>query len=382
MPLQRQGLPPRATMRANAATPHAMDSVSQFALGAALSTAVLAGRTAPWKAALWGGALGTLPDLDTLVRHGDPILDMVRHRAESHSLFYLSLLSAPLGWAGARWLGRTRMAAHGEGTVGGAGQAWQPWWWAAWLALFTHPLLDWMTVYGTQLAQPFSAHPFGLGSIFIIDPLYTLPLLLALAVALVWPHAATARRACVLGLVASTAYLGWSAAAQQHVAQVARASLAARGVQPERVLVTPTPFNTVLWRAVAVEGGRYWEGYHSLLDGERPMRWTAHDRGAALIAAHGALPAVQRIAAFSHGFYRMGLEDGQVTLTDLRMGQEPFYTFHFLLGTTDAVARGESTVQQRWMRPPLDGALPRLWQRLLGADIEPMPAPPPQRAPG
>ena len=46
-----------------------------------------------------------------------------------------------------------------------------------WLALVTHPLLDAMTVYGTQLALPFSDHPFGVGSIFIIDPLYTLPLL-------------------------------------------------------------------------------------------------------------------------------------------------------------------------------------------------------------
>lgn len=359
-----------------------MDSISQFALGAALSTAVLAGRTAPWKAALWGGALGTLPDLDTLVRHGDPILDMVRHRAESHSLFYLSLLSVPLSWAGARWLGHGRMAVHGAGAAGGAKLAWQPWWWATWLALFTHPLLDWMTVYGTQLAQPFSAHPFGLGSIFIIDPLYTLPLLLALAVALASHSAARVRRASLLGLAVSSAYLAWSAAAQQHVQQVVRASLTAQGVRPERVLVTPTPFNTVLWRAVAIEDGRYQEGYHSLFDGQRPMRWTAYDRGAALVAAHGTLPAVQRIAAFSHGFYRMGLEDGQVTLTDLRMGQEPFYTFHFLLGAPDAVARGAVVVQQRWMRPPLGEALPRLWQRLLGADIDLMPTTAAQRAPG
>ncbi|MFN3375125.1 MAG: metal-dependent hydrolase [Burkholderiaceae bacterium] len=353
-----------------------MDSVSQFALGAALSTAVLAGRTAPWKAALWGGALGTVPDLDTFVRHGDAILDMVRHRAESHSLLYLSLLSLPLGWAGARWIGRTRASRDAAALAqppASDSLPWQRWWWAAWLSLFTHPLLDWMTVYGTQLAQPFSDHPFGLGSIFIIDPLYTLPLLLALAVALVSQRAGTVRKACLLGLAVSTAYLGWSAAAQQHVRQVVRASLSAQGIQATRVLVTPTPFNTVLWRAVAVEEGRYWEGFYSLLDDDRPMRWKAYDRGAALISTHAGLPAVQRIAAFSHGFYRMGREGEQITLTDLRMGQEPFYTFHFLLGTADELARGSMTVEQRWMRPPLDGALPRLWQRLRGADIELMP---------
>ena len=78
----------------------------------------------------------------------------------------------------------------------------------------------------------------------------------------------------------------------------------------------------------------------------------------------------------------MGLEGGQVTLTDLRMGQEPFYTFHFLLGTADELARGSVTVEQRWMRPPLDGALPRLWQRLRGADIELMPPTAPAAVPG
>ena len=54
---------------------------------------------------------------------------------------------------------------------------WRRWWVAMWLALVTHPLLDTMTVYGTQLALPFSDWPFGVGSVFIIDPLYTLPLL-------------------------------------------------------------------------------------------------------------------------------------------------------------------------------------------------------------
>jgi hypothetical protein len=44
-----------------------MDSLSQLALGAAVSVAVMGRRTAVWKAALWGGVLGTLPDLDSLL---------------------------------------------------------------------------------------------------------------------------------------------------------------------------------------------------------------------------------------------------------------------------------------------------------------------------
>ena len=38
---------------------------------------------------------------------------------------------------------------------------------------------------------------------------------------------------------------------------------------------------------------------------------------------------VQRIAAFSKGFYKLSEADGRVLITDLRMGQEPGYVFSF-----------------------------------------------------
>ena len=44
------------------------------------------------------------------------------------------------------------------------------------LALVTHPLLDLMTIYGTQVFQPFTDEAYGLGSMFIIDPVYSLAL--------------------------------------------------------------------------------------------------------------------------------------------------------------------------------------------------------------
>ena len=65
-----------------------MDSLSQIALGAAVGVAVMGRRTAVWKAAAWGAVAGTLPDLDVLIDHGDPVRNMVLHRAESHALFW------------------------------------------------------------------------------------------------------------------------------------------------------------------------------------------------------------------------------------------------------------------------------------------------------
>jgi membrane-bound metal-dependent hydrolase YbcI (DUF457 family) len=140
-----------------------MDSLSQIALGAAVSVAVMGRRTAVWKAALWGAVAGTLPDLDVLIDHGNPIRNMVLHRGETHALFWLTVFSLPFAALVAR--------------LSGEWSQWRRWALAMWLALVTHPLLDAMTVYGTQLALPFTNHPYGVGSVFIIDPLYTLPLL-------------------------------------------------------------------------------------------------------------------------------------------------------------------------------------------------------------
>lgn len=57
-----------------------MDSVTQAALGAAVA-GLIAGKKCSPKVLLAGAALGTLPDLDVLIHYGDPVSDMVKHRA-------------------------------------------------------------------------------------------------------------------------------------------------------------------------------------------------------------------------------------------------------------------------------------------------------------
>ena len=344
-----------------------MDSLSQFVLGAAVGVAAMGRRTAPWRAALWGGALGTLPDLDALVDHGDPVLDMVLHRGETHAPFWQTLAAAPLA-AAIAWV---------DGRRAPPGTRWRsfgPWLLAVWLILVTHALLDAMTVYGTRLALPFSDRPFGLGSIFIVDPLYTLPLIVGL-VGVLAARGALRWRWNLAGLALSTTYLAWGAAAQWHVEGVVRAQLAARpdAAQVEALLVTPTAFNTVLWRVLVMRPDGYEEGFRSLLDGDRPLRLVAFPRDRALYEELRGLDAVARIAAFSRGFFRVDDRDGTVRITDLRMGQEPGYVFSF------AVARRASAPQP--IVPPrsvggrgdidMRAALRWLWLRAAGADIDP-----------
>ena len=336
-----------------------MDSLSQLALGAAVGVAVMGRRTALWKSAAWGAALGTLPDLDVVIDHGDALLNMVLHRAETHALFWLTLV-APLIGAGIARL-------HSEWPH------WRRWWLAAWLVLVTHTLLDAMTVYGTQLALPFTNHPFGVGSIFIIDPLYTLPLLLGLLLALVlarW-RPAGALRANVWGLALSTAYLAWGVAAQQHVTQIAQASLERQGIQAQALLVTPTPFNTVLWRVVATTPTLYHEGFYSLMDEGREPQWEVFSRGPHLMEAYAADPAFQRLNAFAKGLVAMREADGRAWVSDLRMGQTPAFSFTFDIGPAAGPASEPQPALSRGGRPDVGRALNWLWVRMWGQVLPP-----------
>jgi inner membrane protein len=332
-----------------------MDSVSQLALGAAVGVAVMGRRTAVWKAALWGAVAGTLPDLDVFFDHGDAIRNMTQHRSDSHALFWLTLGAPVLAWIVSRL--------HGQRELFGR------WCLALWLALVTHPLLDTMTVYGTQLLQPFTDYPFAVGSIFIIDPLYTLPLLVGVGIALAW-RGFKGLRWNTVGLALSTAYLAWGALAQWHVQGVVGEQLAARGTPASRVLVTPTPFNTLLWRVVVMREGGFEEGFVSLFDGGRPIRFDRFASDTALYESLQGLWSVQRMAWFSRGFFRMHEKGGAAFITDLRMGQEPGYSFSFRVAQrgsdftpvppTNHGQRGDVKKALAWLGP-----------RMLGHDLPP-----------
>ncbi|MBS7806927.1 metal-dependent hydrolase [Variovorax sp. PCZ-1] len=333
-----------------------MDSLSQLVLGSAIGIAVMGRRTAVWKAALWGGIAGTLPDLDALLDFGDAVRNMTYHRAESHGLFYLSLLAPLMAWAVSKL--------HGETAL------FKRWSLALWLALFTHPLLDWFTIYGTQLMQPFSEHPYGLGSMFIIDPIYTFPLLIGVIVALSRKQFAGLRwNALALGF--SCLYLAWSAIAQAHVERIVRAQLTAQGQGSAKFFVTPAPLNTIVWRVVVMGEQSYSEGFYSFTDKSGPIKLDSFAHQPALINELKGNWAAERMAWFTHGFYSLREVKGQAILTDLRMGQEPGYVFQFALAQREGSAWKTIQPEQIGNRGDAAKALPWLWARIKGQDVPP-----------
>ncbi len=243
-------------------------------------------------------------------------------------------------------------------------------WGAAFALLSTHALLDGFTTYGTKLLWPLFTEPISWSSIFIIDPLYTLPLLVALLVSLFArpspgpsPLGGLARRAASWGLILSTAYLGWTLAARELAWTRVLDSLEAGGFRHERLVMIPMPFNSLLWRGLAVDGDRYANVYVSLFD-EGPAALHEHPRNLALAAALPDRRPVERIAWFSHGFYAFERRGGSILLRDLRVGVEPDYVLTFEV----ARYRSETAAMVPPERPPVRrdfSQLGWLWQRIF-----------------
>ncbi|MBX2886215.1 MAG: metal-dependent hydrolase [Granulosicoccus sp.] len=293
-----------------------MDSLTQMALGAALGEATL-GRKLGNKAMVIGAVLGTLPDLDVIVPYTDAVANFTFHRSFSHSFLVLTLLTPLLAWIGYRSSGKR------------FGQAW---FWCVLLVLNTHVLLDCFTVYGTQAFWPISEYPIAWATIFIIDPLYTLPLLISLII--IMRAAPKSRRraiANIAGLVLSTTYLAWTVVAQNIAHNVALNALQAQSQGYTSAVTTPAPLS-LLWRTVARDEDGYAEGYYSLLDGSEQMNFDYYRSDESLFDALQDHWPAQRLKWFTRGFYTIRKIGDDIVMTDLRMGVEASYVFNFLVG--------------------------------------------------
>lgn len=324
-----------------------MDSVTQAALGAAVA-GLVAGRKCSPKILLAGAALGTLPDMDVFLSYGDPVTDMVKHRGFSHSLLLLFPFSLLLAWGWHKW----RPTRFGFGRL----------WLLIAACLLTHPLLDAFTAYGTQLLWPFPAS-VAVSSIFIIDPLYTVPLLVMLAASLLWRDRMA--RLCGVGLAISSLYLLWSVIALNIVEDRVRMQLAETPLAERPVFITPTPANTILWRVVILGDDEYWEGLTSLLDDNPEIDFIAKERGQWQLAQKS--PYLVMLEDFTRQFVKYEQVGDKLTATDLRLGIIDYLPFQFAFASQNGEGEWDSVVPVQLESPNVRPKhLPALWLRLLG----------------
>lgn len=332
-----------------------MDSLTQIVLGGTVAALAV---PAPHRrrAAITGAVLATLPDLDSFPMKwlgADAVTLVTWHRGPSHSLLVLFLFGGLLWWLLQRHWTPVREAPG-------------PWLGAIWLALLTHPLLDAFTVYGTQLWWPLPWQPTMWSSIFIIDPGYTLALLVAFIAILVVGARPIGTRFLIAGLALSSAYLGWSLWAKHGVERDAQLALASIGFADAPRFSVPMPFNTLLWRVVVMTPDGMLEGYRSVLADHGPMRFEAHAGDTAALQQLAGTPAVARLLWFSSGFMKARAQGHQLVLSDLRMGAEPAYTFQYVIAERASEDAPWHAITPVAVASDVDArqALRAMWQRV------------------
>jgi inner membrane protein len=339
-----------------------MDSITQIALGAAVGEAVL-GRKIGNRALLWGGIIGTLPDLDVFVPLGDVVKDFTYHRSATHSLLMLALATPLLVWV----INRIH-----------PGLREYRWRWAllVYLCFATHALLDAFTAYGTQLFWPIVDTPVSWSTIFIIDPLYTLPLLIGVIAALIMSRdRERGHRLNRDGLIISSLYLAWTVVASQFATQSFNSALQAQNIAHEKLYVTPAPFSSLLWRAVATDEHGYYEGYYSVLDDGDDIAFVHYPSDRQLLAGIEDHWPVRRLQWFSHDIYSVTRIADDIVISDLRMGVEPHYVFRFKVGEIGNPHARPTTAER--LAPVRDlGRMPMLWARIWDQSVALSPPPP------
>ncbi len=336
-----------------------MDSITQATLGAAVAHAAWhkpLGR----QSMLWGAALGTLPDLDILFY---PFLDDIQqlywHRGESHSIWFMALGGIAFGallWK-TRWKDKLspRQAMLG-----------------VFLIFATHVMIDYFTVYGTQLLAPFSRYGFGLGNMFIIDPLYTGPLILGVILASLI-KSQNNFKFTMAGLALSSAYALFSIASHSYADAVFKKQLESKQIRVKDAITGATPMNTLLWRHVARTDSGLIIGYFSIISDspEEDISFVEVSKNEEFLKPYMDQRNVKAVDWFSKGFWVAKQNDGAVTMADLRFGEfrqspdDPPEKWQYIFAWE--ITADPNTLKRKMFEiQDSRSALKPLWRRLQG----------------
>ncbi|MGB1041447.1 MAG: metal-dependent hydrolase [Flavobacteriales bacterium] len=332
-----------------------MDSLTQIVLGAALGEAVL-GKKIGNKAMLWGAIAGTIPDLDVYIKlFADPITATELHRGISHSLFFSLLMAPILAWCVRKSekisLGvitatvfllmtfytdnfylRIVLPSIGLGLLAlvyfvksTSSASFKQWTLLFFWTLVTHPLLDAHTTWGTQFFWPFD-YRLAYKNIFVLDPLYTLPFLIFVIIAMCYKRTNPKRRRFNnIGLILSSSYMAITFILKGVGIGEFKDALQNENIEYVEMDTRPTPLNTILWNAQVETETGYRMGYYSLFDSKKVKFGKEFAKNHELLEPYKDQKVVQQLIHIAAGWYFVEKsENDTLIFTDIRFGQLGF----------------------------------------------------------
>ena len=288
-----------------------MDIITQSLLGATLATSV-AKKAEVKKAAIIGGLSGMLADADIFIQSStDSLLTIEFHRHFTHSLVFIpvgALIATLLLWPFFKKhlsFGRIYLYSFFGYCMSG--------------------VLDACTSYGTHLLWPFSDERIAWHLISIIDPVFSLTLLLAIIFSLRRQSVFIART----GLVFAGLYMLLGVVQLQRTETIAEELAVSRGHQIERLVVKPTIGNLILWRSIyqaegvfCVDAIRVGLGSNKLYPGSMIKQFDYAEIVGSVSKDSVLYKDIQRFEIFSDGYIALHPERNDI-IGDVRYAMLP-----------------------------------------------------------
>ena len=280
-----------------------MDPISQGVLGASAAQSFTSNCSQQRRALLIGMLSGMAPDLDVLIRSSsDPMLFLEFHRQFTHSLIFIpvgALICAVCLYPFVKHhLSFAKVYTF------------------AFLGYASHGLLDACTSYGTQLFWPFSTARVAWNNVSIVDPLFTLPLVILVAVAAIWQR----RRMARLALIFALSYLMLGVIQHQRAESALLELAEQRGHTPLRFTIKPSFGNLILWKLIYEYEGRFYVDAArvvlntSIIEGHSISRLVVSDHFPSLSPDSVQAHDLERYRWFSDDYLAISLRDPTVVM--------------------------------------------------------------------
>ena len=306
---------------------------------------------------LYGAIAGTIPDLDAFAGAFTSTITAIKiHRGFTHSIFFVVVFAPLFGWIISKIEKKSAVS-------------WRDWSWLMFWGLFTHPLLDAHTTWGTQLFWPLDLR-LAYKNIFVIDPLYTVPFLVFLIMAMRQKRSTAKRRKYNnLGLIISSIYLlVITPALKLYTFTAFEKALQKEKISYSRIETRPAAFNSLLWSANIETDQNYLIANYSIFD-TQPIQFQVYSKNHELVEKWKDKKNLQRLIAISEDWYIISKKEDAFYFNDLRFGKMNFddsangFVFSYKLEennniiTATEVEKDPETAKQ---------FLPVLWKRIWG----------------
>ena len=335
-----------------------MDTLTHTVLGACVGES-LGGKKLGKNAMLYGAIANNFPDIDVVTSFWMNETDgLLAHRGFTHSFLFIILMTPVAGWVMKKIHFKNHFTTKEWSVLFG-------------INMLLHVFIDAFTSYGTGWFEPFSHHRVSFNVMFVVDPFYTLPLIIT-SIALLLLNSKHTRRLLWTwtGLTLSSMYLVYALYHKTEVNHVTRQSLEDEKINYPDFVTTPGRLNNFLWYIMAKNEKGFHIGYYSVFDHSKQIHFHFMPTNDSLIKTVKDDPDVKKLTRFSQGYYTIEKINDTLIFNDMRFGQiggwntgDAPFVFQFKLAK---IAKNDVLIQRGRYKASSGKALHEMIERIKG----------------